>query len=189
MKHEISRLTSVIFLLLLALLLASPPAWAQENIPDTQLRVTVQQKEKGKLNPEFHVQELLCSNGECSLTSITLGSCRPSPVSNGKASPVIVERFSTIGGNLKVTKEGDILVVIETGSDFGGDFVTTQRFKYEKPRDGGIVKKLIGYSGGVVKSSIIAQQVITVEYIPLKGAYKEIKLDCPMGLPGVDVSE
>ena len=43
--------------------------------------------------------------------------------------------------------------------------------------------------GGVVKSSIIAQQVITVEYIPLKGAYKEIKLDCPMGLPGVDVSE
>jgi hypothetical protein len=189
MKHEISSLTGVALLMLLALLLASPPVWAQQKIPDTHLRVTVQQKEQGKLNPELHLQELRCFNGECSLTSITFGSCRPSPVSNGMASPVIIERSSTIGGNLKVTKEGETLVVVETDVDIGGDYVTTQRFTYEKPRDGGVVKKLIGYSGGFVKNSIIAQQVIIIEYVPLKGAYKEITLDCPLGLPGVDVSK
>ena len=105
------------------------------------------------------------------------------------ASPVVVERSSTIEGNLKVTKERDTLVVVDTGFDIGGDYVTTQRFKYEKPRDGGIVTKLIGYSGGFVKNSNIAQQVLTIEYVPLIGTYKEITLDCPLGLPGVDVSE
>jgi hypothetical protein len=52
-----------------------------------------------------------------------------------------------------------------------------------------MVKKLIRFSGGFVKNSIIAQQVITIEYVPLKGSYKEITLDCPIGLPGVDVSK
>ena len=52
-----------------------------------------------------------------------------------------------------------------------------------------IVKKLIGYSGGFVKNSILAQQVITIEYVPLKGVYKDVKLDCPMSLPGVDISK
>ena len=189
MNHEISRSTGILLLMLLALLLGSPPAWAQQNIPDTRLQVTVQQKEKGKLAQQLHLQELRCFNGECSLTSITLNSCRRSPVSNGMASPVVVERSSTIGGNLKVTKERDTLVVVDTGFDIGGDYVTTQRFKYEKPRDGGIVTKLIGYSGGFVKNSNIAQQVLTIEYVPLIGTYKEITLDCPLGLPGVDVSE
>ncbi|OGP28835.1 MAG: hypothetical protein A2038_04200 [Deltaproteobacteria bacterium GWA2_57_13] len=189
MKHEISDPTGIVLLMFLALLPAGPLAWAQQKIPDTRLRVTVQQREKGKLNPALHVQELLCFSGECSLTSITLNGCQPSPVSNGMASPVIIERSSTVGGNLKVTKEGDTLVAIETSVDIGGDSVTTQRFRYEKAREGGMVTKLTGYSGGFVKNSIIAKQVITVEFVPLQGAYKEIlKLDCPLGLPGVDGS-
>ena len=189
MKNEISRPAGIVLLMLLALLSANPPAWAQQKIPDTRLRVTVQQREKGKLNLAFHVQELLCFNGDCSLTSITLNSCRPSPISNGMASPVVIERSSTVEGNLKVTEEGNTLVAIETSADIGGDYVTTQRFRYEKAREGEMVTKLVGYSGGFVKNSIIAQQVITVEFVPLKGAYKEIlKLYCPLGLPGVDVS-
>ena len=189
MKPGISRPAGIVLLMLLALLPVSPPTWAQQKIPDTRLRVTVQQREKGKLNPAFHVQELLCFNGECSLTSITLNSCRPSPVSNGMASPVVIERSSTVGGNLKVTKDGDTLVAVETSVDIGGDSVTTQRFRYERAREGEVLTKLTGYSGGFVKNSIIAQQVITVEFVPLKGAYKEIKtLDCPLGFPGVDAS-
>lgn len=103
--------------------------------------------------------------------------------------PIVIERSSTVGGNLKVTKEGNTLVAIETMVDIGGDSVTTQRFRYEKAREGETVTRLIGYSGGFVKNSITAQQVITVEFVALKGAFKEIKLDCPLGLPGVDVSK
>ena len=131
MKHKIIQITKIVLLLFFGSILPIIPAWAKQNIPDAKLRVTVQQKVSGKLNPALHMQELLCFNGECSLTSITLNDCRPSPVSNGMASPVVIERSSTREGNLKVTNEGDTLVVIETGFDIGGDYVTTQRFKYE----------------------------------------------------------
>jgi hypothetical protein len=77
----------------------------------------VQQKESGKLNRELHFQELHCWRAECSLTSVTLNSCRPSPASNGKAPPLVVERSSTREGNLEVTNEGNTLVRVETGSD------------------------------------------------------------------------
>jgi hypothetical protein len=173
-------------IVILATLMLCPRVWAQSKVPDALLRVTVQQREKGNLDPQLHVQELHCWRGECSLTSVTLNSCRPSPASNGKASPLIIERASTGEGNIAVTKEGDTLVVVETGADTGGHYVTTQRFRYENPRDGGLVRKLIGYSGGFVKNSVIAQQVITVEFVPFQGAFKEVRLDCPLGLPGVD---
>lgn len=189
MKHKIIRITKIILLLFLVSIQPIILASNNQNIPDAVLRVTVQQKESGKLNQDLHIQELICFNGECSLTTITLNSCRPSPVSNGMASPIIVERSSTREGNLKVTNEGDTLVTVETGFDIGGDSATTQRFKYEKPRNGEKVNKLIGYSGGFVKNSIILKKVITIEYVPFIGAYKEIKLDCPLGLPGVDISK
>lgn len=187
MKCDVSKAARFGFSILVALSLSVVPVGAQQKVPDTLLRVTVQQKEKGKVNPPLHVQELRCSNGECSLTSITLNSCRPSPVSTGVASPVIVERSSTIARNLKVAQEGNTLVVIESGADIAGDYLTTQRFTYEKTPAGKIVDKLIGYSGGFVKNSIIAQQVITIEFVPLRGTFKEVKLDCPLGLPGVEV--
>jgi hypothetical protein len=92
-------------------------------------------------------------------------------------------------GATSKSRKRETLVVVNTGVDIGGNYTTTQRFTYEKPHDSGIVKKLIGYSGGFVKNSIIAQQVITIEYVTLKGSYKEITLGCPMGLPGVDVAK
>lgn len=187
MTYDVRRAVRIGFLMLVTLALSIVPVRAQQRVPDTLLRVTVQQREKGKLNSALHMQELRCSNGQCSLTSITLNSCRPSPVSSGLASPVIIESSSTVRGNLKVAQEGYTLVVIETGVDLAGDYVTTQRFKYENPRPGEVVNKLIGYSGGFVKNSIIAQQVITVDFAPLEGTYKEVKLACPLGLPGLDV--
>lgn len=52
-----------------------------------------------------------------------------------------------------------------------------------------MVTRLVGYSGGFVKNSIVAQQVLTIEFVPFRGTYKEAKLDCPLGLPGIEVSE
>jgi len=81
--------------------------------------------------------------------------------------------------HLAVTRESDTLVVVETGADIGGRYVTRQRFKYENLLDRGIVRKFVGYSGGFVKNPVIAQQVIAVEFVPFRGAYKdkEAKLD------------
>jgi hypothetical protein len=143
MKHaSVCRITVASFALV-ALLVFSTLGTAQQKIPDARLRVTVQQKEKGKLNPAFHVQELHCFGGKCSLTTVILNSCRPSPVSNRLASPVVIERTSTDEGDLKVSIEGHTLVTIETGSDIGGNYTTTQRFTYEKPSAGETAVNLI----------------------------------------------
>lgn len=173
---------------ILLLMLAAPAAWAQQNIPDAILRVTVQQKEKGKMNSDLHFQELRCWRGTCSLITVTLNSCRPSPISAGKASPLIIERTSTNDGTLAVSREGNTLVVVENGSDMGGNYVTTQRFTYEQTTDAGIITRLTDYSGGFVKNSAAVKQVLTVEFVPFRRAYKEARLDCPLNLPGVDAS-
>jgi hypothetical protein len=99
------------------------------------------------------------------------------------------ERHTTQSGSLKVTNEDDTLVTVETGSDIGGDYVTTQRFRYEKPRQGDSINRLIGYSGGYVKNSLILQKVVTTEFVPLYGAFQRLKLDCDVLLPGVDSSQ
>lgn len=181
MRHE----RGTVLIMLAVSLVLCPRAWAQQNVPDALLQVTVQQKNNGKLNPDLHVQELRCWRGQCSLTTVTLGDCRRSPVSSGKASPLIIERESTSEGNLTVTREGNTLVVVSTGVDIGGSYVTTQRFKYYDPRDGRRVRLLTGYSGGFVKNSAVAQQVLAVEFVPFRGSFTEVKLDCPLGLPGV----
>jgi len=190
MNYRSSLRISVAFLAPLAFFAVGTLTNAQQKIPDARLRVTVQQKEKGKLNPAFHVQELRCFGGKCSLTTVTLNSCRASPASNHLASPVVIERTSTDEGDLKVSIEGNTLVTIETGSDIGGNYTTTQRFTYEKPRAGETALNLISYSGGSVKTSVVAKQVITIEYIPLKeglpgGMHAEATLNCPLGLPAL----
>jgi hypothetical protein len=173
--------------LIVAIILLPVEGGAQgKNIPDAVLRVTVQQKENGKLNSDVHFQELRCLSGACSLTTVTLNSCRPSPVSTGSASPLVIARASTTDGTLTVSREGNTLVVVETGSDIGGSYVTTQRFTYERPADGNIIRRLTDYSGGFVKNSALAQQVLTVEFVAFRGAYKETRLDCVLALPGVD---
>jgi hypothetical protein len=190
-RLSICRITPAC-LALLVLLVISPFAMAQQNIPDARLRVTVQQLQTGKLNSEYHLQELRCFSGKCSLITVTLGGCRPKPFgSSASASAVIIERSSTDEGTLRVSNDGNTLVTTETGSDIGGSYTTTQRFTYDKPRFG-MATQLIGYSGGFVKNSTLTKQVLTVEFVALKedlpgAGHREIRLSCPLGLPGVSI--
>ena len=62
-------------LLLAILSLTTAIASAADSIPNAILRVTVQQKEDGKINKGFHVLELLCLDGDCSLSSVSLNHC------------------------------------------------------------------------------------------------------------------
>lgn len=168
-------------------LLSSASSFSQSvsAIPNASMSVTVQQKEGGRLDKGYHVLELGCWNGECTLTSISLNQCGPS----GSGVPAFypkVQRTSTREDNLKVSKQGNVLIVRETGSDIGGDYVNNFRFEYQPvPKDKTILR-LVGFTGGFVKNSNILKRVITVDYIPLQGAYLVKSLDCGVLVPGVD---
>ncbi len=177
---------TIILIFLMAIVSAAQVTAAPvNNIPNAHLRVTVQQKDEGKLSKGFHVLELSCWDGKCSLSSVSLNQCMESG-SGKKAFYPKVQYSATWMGNLKVRSEGKSLVVQEIGSDINGDYVNTLRFDYEPVGKGEIVYHLIGFSGGFVKNSALLKEVLTIEYVPLPKANQVMKLDCDVLLPGID---
>jgi hypothetical protein len=94
--------------------------------------------------------------------------------------------FGNMDGHLKIRNEGKSLVVQEIGSDTFGDYVNNLRFDFEAPGKGEIVNRLIGFSGGYVKSSALLKKVLATEFVPILEANQIMKLDCDVLLPGVD---
>jgi len=172
-------------LFLLVILSCNPVYAGGDNIPNATLCVTVQQRETGKINKGFHVLELSCWDRNCFLSSVTLNQCFESG-SGQQAFYPKVQYSSTWMGNLRVRNEGNSLIVQETGSDIGGDYITNLRFDYEPAGKDKIVTRLIGFSGGYVKNSVILKKVLTTDYVPLPEANQVIKLDCGVLLPGID---
>ena len=172
-------------LLLIFILLVLPNISSSANIPNACLRVTVQQKQNGKINKGYHVFELSCLEGNCSLSSISLNQCFESGSYKQAFYPKVQYSF-TRTGDLKVKNEGNSFIVEETGSDMFGDYVNNLRFDYEAVKEDKIVNRLIGFSGGYVKSSQLLKEIITAEYVPLPKANQVIKLDCNVLLPGID---
>jgi hypothetical protein len=97
-----------------------------------------------------------------------------------------VQYSTTWVGNLKVRNEGNSLVAQETGSDMFGDYVNNLRFDYAPTVKDEIVNRLVGFSGGYVKNSVLLKKILTTEYVPLPKANQVMKLDCDVLLPGVD---
>jgi len=162
--------------LLLAVLASAPlPALSESTIPNANLQVAVQQKQEGKVAKGFHVLELTCWDGDCSLSTVTLNQCFESGQGRKAFFPK-VQYSATSLGNLKVKNEGKSLIVQETGSDMFGDYVNNLRFDYETAGKGEIVNRLIGFSGGYVKNSVLLKKVLTTEYIPLTKRNQVMKL-------------
>ncbi len=103
-------------LFLIFTLFCLPNISASANLPNAHLRVTVQQKENGKINKGYHVLELSCWEGNCSLSSVSLNQCFESG-SGKQAFYPKMQYSSTSIGNLKVKNEGNSLIVQETGSE------------------------------------------------------------------------
>lgn len=167
------------------LLIAPVTASSSDSIPNTNLHVTVQQKEDGKISKGFNVLELTCWDSQCSLSSVSLNQCIESG-SGKKAFYPKVQYSATWLGNLKVKNEMKSLVVQETGSDLLGDYVNNLRFDYEPVEKDKMINRLIGFSGGYVKNSALLKKILTTEYVPLPKADQVMKLDCDVLLPGVD---
>ena len=107
------------YLLLIVLLTTPVAALSEDRIPNASLRVTVQQKEEGRITKGFHVLELSCFDGNCSLSSVFSTMHRNWFWQKGILSGV---QFGNMDCNLKVRSEGKSLVVQETGSDMFGDY-------------------------------------------------------------------
>jgi len=174
-------------LLLLSLMLFSTAAAASppESIPDSRLRVTVQQKSNGKIVDGFHILELSCLNDKCALSTVSLNEC----VEAGGGMQAFTPRSeyaSTSLGNLKVRNEGNTLVVQETGSDKIGVYEKNLRFEYEPAGNIRSVTRLTGFSGSYVKNSPVLHKVFALDYVPLLKGSQVMKLDCGVLLPGIN---
>ena len=151
------------------------------QLHNIHLEVTVQQREDGTLSSGFHLLNLFCWNGQCSLTTLSLNQCGPTGDGSEGFYPKI-ERATTQDGDLRVTALGtSTLLAEETTVDIGGESKVTYRFTYDPE----VPYNVTSFSGGFVKHSSLQNRVITVEYVPLVGRMKPVPLNCPPLLPGV----
>jgi hypothetical protein len=181
------RAKCVSLALLAFLWLAPLPAVhaAELRVPNASLEVTVKQKQDEKFGEGLHLLHLLCWDGQCALTTLSLNQCGPA----GSGKPAFfpkVQRTSTSGGDLTVRNVGNVLEAQQTITDIGGDSTAVLRFTYGMSSSRAMANRVIAFTGGYIKNSTILKRVTTVEYVPLIGAFNEIVLDCAALLPGVD---
>ena len=170
------RIIRGLFCCVMAAMCVPAVTWAGA-VPNGIIDVTVRQKEDGKIGKSYHLLNLFCWEGDCSLTWVSLNQCL------GGAGYPKVERTSTREGNLHVTEAGGMLRIKQTMETGTGLVDTTLRIGYEKA--GGVMAWPTSFSGGFVKESALLDKVITVEYVPLKGVSNKVTMDCPFDLPGV----
>lgn len=175
------RISSKIGLSAVLCVMLWPSVSQAAQVKDMSIRFTVQLKQPGK-QPErgFHILELECWSGECSLTTISMNQCM---ADNGGFSPV-VDRTTTREGNLKVIDTGKYLQIEEKSVDIGGRSTITFRIGYKTER--GRVK-IASVSGGFVKNSAVLKRVITADYVPVRSGRTSgsrlMSLDCPVLVP------
>lgn len=164
-----------------ALLASSLAAPRTATIPDVDVEVAVHQKEDGKIGKSIHVLQLKCKSGSCWLMSFSLNQCAAVWLTT-PTFPLVFEASSTADGGLTVTRNGDTLKVEEVTYDIGGVANNTYLFGFDK-LDG--LPTLTSFSGGFVKHSTILNKVISVEYVPVRGAITAVSLDCPLRARGI----
>ncbi len=168
----------------IALALAALPGLAH-HIPDAKLEVAVHRVESGVTQKPVHILRLTCTGDQCRLTSITLNDCMyPNP----RSFVPWLEITSTAEGTLAVTREKNTLIAVETGSDIGGNFVTTHRFTYSPAASQHPISEVTAYSGATVKNSALLEQMLAFEFKPLVGM-TTIPLQCPVRVFGVTPPE
>ena len=153
---------------------------AQPPVPNGILKVAYRQLTGGKLSDSVHQTELFCWNSVCSLSVLTLNRCM-----DGAFYPAI-ERFSTLEGNLSVSRpKSDTVLIVDVKLP---DITLEYRFEYAIKSDEQSNKffgDLTGFSGAAVKNSTILGRIISWDFVPLQGRYPKIKLDCDVSLDGV----
>ena len=167
-------------LLVLVLALQAPV------IPDVKLAVSFREGIEGEpLSKPVYVLEVVCRSGECGFTYVSLNDCSASGSGRRGFYPKF-ESGSTRNGDLKVSNEGGVLTLEQTGTDSVGNWTNTFRIEYEPTRDGSTATRVLNFSGGFVKVSELLRRPARIDYVPLEGPFQEVNLECPVFAPGID---
>jgi len=175
MARCVRILTIVLIVGGFAALAISSVARAQgTRIPNGELAVAYRQLQQGKLSEAVFQNWLECSEGQCVLTTLTLGQCLA-----GAWYPKI-QRWSTSAGDLSVAAAA-LGVVRAEFREAGAAFQLRFGFDPVGARFG----RLTSFSGGVTKQSDVLNQVITWELVPHRVADGNITFGCPASVDGV----
>jgi hypothetical protein len=164
----------------LALSLEPPLTQAAGAIPDVSFRVAYRQLSNGELSESVHQVQILCSQGSCTLTTLTLNQCWQLPEGEPAMVPRI-ERASTDEQTLTVTARDGVL----TAEEKTPETILTYRFEYDRKEKNLMFTKLTGFSGVVVKDSDVLKKIVSWEMVPLKGQAPRIKAACEIMLDGI----
>ena len=155
-------------------------------IPDVNLAVSFHERVEGEgLRKPLYVLEVHCLDGECSYSYVSLNDCGTAGPRLGAFFPK-VEMVSVKNGDLKVTNEGAVLTLVQTGTDSYGNWVNTFRIGYEPTKDGSPATRVVSFFGDFVKTSELVKRPTRIEYIPLQGPFQRLDAECPIFAPGVD---
>lgn len=185
MKATKFHVIFIIICLGLFLLIGDCFAAKSEQIPDGLLEVAYRQLTDGKLSDSIHNIILICFDGNCEMTTLTLNQCYD--FSGGEAFYPVIQRSTTRDNNLtaNILKEG-VMEVEEK------NILDSATFKYRFTYTSGVgsnnklkFNKLTGFSGTVIKQSYVLNKVLSWELAPLKGQSVNVKLKCDVNLKGV----
>jgi hypothetical protein len=186
-----SRINGYFAMCFLGTIIVATSGLATDWPPNGDLTIAYRQLTEGKLSEGVHHISLSCSDGRCSITTLSLNQCGPS--SRGKAFYPQVVRTSTEEGTLwlKETVNGELSAEEKySGATFKYRFTYKVR---QDPELSNMIRSkqtrwfgdLTGFSGAVVKDSSILGKIISWQLIPLKGRFPRVEAACPMMLDGV----
>jgi hypothetical protein len=192
MRLSVERMVpTVVFMVFLGLGFLHVSIAQAQIPPNGTLEVGYRQLQDGKLSDSVHVLHLFCSDGRCSLTTLSVNQCYPT--AQGEGFYPKVERTSTDEGNLSVSETtlGSLIAEERYSAT-----IFKYRFSYETYDNVNLskrlgltttryVSRLTGFSGSVVKDSAILGKVVSWELVPLRGAIALVEPKCKMAVFGV----
>jgi hypothetical protein len=155
------------------------------EIPDVNLSVSFHEQVEGQAQRKpIYFLDVVCRSGECSYTYVSLNDCGGAGSGSSTFYPK-VQSASTRDGDLKVSNNGAVLTLQQTGEDSVGSWTNTFDIGYEPTRDGSPATSIVSFKGNFVKTSELVKRPTRIDYVPLPRAFQQIDLDCPVLAPGV----
>ena len=153
LKLDLLKSASLALLILSSVALLDAADAAEGRVPNASLEVTVRQEQDGEIDKALHLFHLLCSDGACALTALTLNQCVPA----GSGKPAFfpkVQRTSTAEGSLMVKNVGNVLEAQQKLTDIGGESTTTLRFTYSLGGSPPVAYRVIAFNGGYINQEL-----------------------------------
>ncbi len=184
--------------------LVTTPVMANDVPPNGTLTIGYRQLLDDSLSKAVYYATLTCYDGDCTMTTVTLNQCLPTPFGKEEAFIPKVERSSTSDGNLSVRMRDDTTLIV---TEKNGETIYTYHytFVYRDDKDLATLLKskqtrffaekqaVQHFTGGAIKDSTALGKIISWELVPLKnpskGVWPVIEPACKITLPDGGIDE